>query len=293
MAHRVAVGQTVQIRRGHRAEDLRRGRRAVGPVVGHGRGAGRPGERRTGPRHRPGRAHHRHRDDRQVTHQRPRDVRVRLVEEAETSQPAVVEVLREVGPPGVGGDHDHHVVGTQVAGRDQRPRHGRRRRAPQQQALLTGQAPGGAHRRAVVDAHDLVGHGPVPVGGPGVVDGVGVAVVADRLDVVRAAVPAAVGRGHGVDADDAHRAPLLERRAGARQRAAGADARDEAGHAAAGLLPDLGRGGVVVGPGVRGVAVLVGEPAAGSLLRDPRRQVDDVARVVAGQPPGVSTTSAP
>ena len=107
--------------------------------------------------------------------------------------------------------------------------------------------------------------------------------MADRLDVVRAAVPAAVGRGHGVDADDAHRAPLLERRAGARQRAAGADAGDEAGHAAAGLLPDLGRGGVVVGPGVRGVAVLVGEPAAGRLLRDPCRQVDDVARVVAGQ----------
>jgi hypothetical protein len=38
--------------------------------------------------------------------------------------------------------------------------------------------------------------------------------------------------------------------------------------------------------GVRGVAVLVGEPPAGRLLRDPRRQVDDVARVVAGQSAG-------
>src|SRR3712207_8310717 len=61
-----------------------------------------------------------------------------------------------------------------------------------------------------------------------------------------------VDRALWVDADDAHLSAgdLLEVAAGAADRAAGADAGDEAGDPAVGLLPDLRPGGLVVRPRV-------------------------------------------
>src|SRR3712207_8827048 len=80
-----------------------------------------------------------------------------------------------------------------------------------------------------------------------------------------------VDRALWVDADDAHPSAgdLLEVAAGAADRAAGADAGDEAGDPAVGLLPDLRPGGLVVRPRVGRVGVLVGLPAAGDLAGQP------------------------
>src|SRR5690606_18492482 len=76
-----------------------------------------------------------------------------------------------------------------------------------------------------------------------------------------------VHRALGVDADDLHRTvgDLLEVPAGARDGAAGADARDEVGDLAVGVVPDLRAGGLVVARRATRVGVLVGLPAAGEL----------------------------
>ena len=87
-----------------------------------------------------------------------------------------------------------------------------------------------------------------------------------------------VDRALGIDADDLHLGLLLvEPAADARDRPAGADGDDDRVELAAGLLPDLGRGDVVVRLRVRHVRVLVGLEAAGDLLGEPRR--DRVVRL--------------
>src|SRR5439155_7905546 len=79
-------------------------------------------------------------------------------------------------------------------------------------------------------------------------------------------------RAHRVGPDDLEAGLLLlEVAARARDRAAGAHAGHVVGDPAAGLLPDLGSGGAVVGLGIRGVAVLVGEVGARALARDAAR----------------------
>ncbi len=80
---------------------------------------------------------------------------------------------------------------------------------------------------------------------------------------------ARVDRPLGVDADDADRAAgrLAQVAAGARDRAAGADARDEVRDAAVGVAPDLGAGGLVVAAGAVRVVVLVRLERAGDLAR--------------------------
>ena len=87
-----------------------------------------------------------------------------------------------------------------------------------------------------------------------------------------------VDRALGIDADDLHLGLLLvEPAADAGDRAACADGDDDRVELAAGLLPDLGRGDVVVRLRVRHVRVLVGLEAAGDLLGEPRR--DGVVRL--------------
>ena len=78
--------------------------------------------------------------------------------------------------------------------------------------------------------------------------GLGPEVLADPLDQVRPAGAPGVDRTLGVGADDPHPTAggLLEVPAGAGDRAAGANARDEVRDPPAGLLPDLGSGGLVV-----------------------------------------------
>ena len=71
----------------------------------------------------------------------------------------------------------------------------------------------------------------------------------------------------GVGADDEDvRVPLLQVAAGARDRPAGPDGDDEGVDLAAGLLPDLRPGHLVVGVRVGHVRVLVGLEGAGDLL---------------------------
>ena len=73
-----------------------------------------------------------------------------------------------------------------------------------------------------------------------------------------------------VGADDLDvRVLLLEVAADAGDRAAGADAGDEDGDPALGLLPDLRAGGAVVDLGVGQVGELVGPPGAGDLAGQP------------------------
>ncbi len=85
-------------------------------------------------------------------------------------------------------------------------------------------------------------------------------------------------RSLGIDPDDLHVGLLLvEPAADARDRPARADGDDDRVELAAGLLPDFGRGDVVVRLRVRHVRVLVGLEAAGDLLGDPRR--DRVVRL--------------
>jgi hypothetical protein len=136
---------------------------------------------------------------------------------------------------------------------------------------------------SVVDRLDPVDDVLVVGERPGVVDGIGVPVVARGLDEVRAAVAAVVARRGRIGADDLDVAPLLEVAAGAGDRAAGADTRDEVRDPALGRGPDLRAGGLVVDSRVGGVVVLVGEPAAGRLLRDATGQVVDVSGVFTGE----------
>src|ERR1700729_2725529 len=81
---------------------------------------------------------------------------------------------------------------------------GRARRAAQQQALLAGQAVDGGDGLAVGDRLPPVHYGGVEGLRPGVGHGVRVMPVPDRLDGVRAAVPAAVDGRRRVGADDLH-----------------------------------------------------------------------------------------
>ena len=85
---------------------------------------------------------------------------------------------------------------------------------------------------------------------------------ADALDLVRARAAARQHRRGGrLDGDDpAARVALLQEAPRAGQRAAGADAGDEAVDALLHRRPDLRPGGAVVGLGVGGVGELVGQP---------------------------------
>src|SRR5690606_7809473 len=96
-------------------------------------------------------------------------------------------------------------------------------------------------------------------------------VLAHALDEVRAPGAARVHRPLGVGADHLHPAAgdLLEVPAGAADRPAGADAGDEVGHLALGLLPDLRPGRAVVAGRVVRVGVLVRLPRAGDLPGEP------------------------
>ena len=128
-------------------------------------------------------------------------------------------------------------------------------------------------RLAVGDPDPLVDHLQV--------DRLGPRVLADPLDEVRVelgVVRGGVDRALGIDADDLDLGLLLvEPAADAGDRAAGADGDHDRVELAAGLLPDLGRGDVVVRLRVRHVRVLVGLEAAGDLLGEPRR--DRVVRL--------------
>ena len=130
-------------------------------------------------------------------------------------------------------------------------------RAADQQPLLAGEPPGHRERVGVADRDHLVGDLPVERGRPDV--------LADALDQVRAAGPARVDRALRVGADDLDPAAglLLEEAAGARDRAAGADARHEVGDPAVGLRPDLRTGPVVMRGRVVRVRVLVRVPRVG------------------------------
>ena len=97
-------------------------------------------------------------------------------------------------------------------------------------------------------------------------------VLADALDQVGADVLGAAGvdRALGVGADDDEVGVALAQVAGgAGDRAAGADAGDQVGDLARGLLPDLGAGRLVVGLRVGLVEVLVGLERARDLVGQP------------------------
>src|SRR5205085_2222059 len=116
--------------------------------------------------------------------------------------------------------------------------------------LAPGQGPGRVERLGVAD--------PDPLVDDLAVERLGDEVLADPLDLPRAGRVAREDRALGVGADHADGGVLLlEVAADARDRPAGADTRDERGHAAPGLLPDLGPGGAVVDLGVGEVAELV------------------------------------
>ena len=76
------------------------------------------------------------------------------------------------------------------------------------------------------------------------------------------------------------RIPLLQVPADAADRAAGADADDEVGDAAVGLLPDLGSGLLVVRLRVRQVVVLVRLPGVRHFALEPRRHRVVRARIL-------------
>src|SRR6478736_5226558 len=98
----------------------------------------------------------------------------------------------------------------------------------------------------------------------------------DALDLVRAGLAAVEDRRLGrLDAHDLHAGlALLEHLADARDRAAGADARDEDVDAAVGVRPDLLGGGAAVDLRVGLVGELAGEDRARALRDDLVRAVD-------------------
>ena len=140
------------------------------------------------------------------------------------------------------------------------PRHPAR--AADEQRLLARQPPRHVERVGVGDGHDLVGDLPVVGRRP--------EVLPDPLDEVGPPVAARVHRTDRVGADDVHPAvgDVLEVVAGARDRPAGADPRDEVRDSPVGLLPQL-RAGADVRLRVGRVGVLVGLPAAVDLLDEP------------------------
>ena len=149
----------------------------------------------------------------------------------------------------------------------------RARGAAGEDALLAREPPRHQERVAVGDPDPLVDDLQV--------DRVGPRVLADPLDEVRMELGLVLGgvdRPLGIDADDLHLGLLLvEPAADAGDRPARADGDDDRVELAAGLLPDLGRGDVVVRLRVRHVRVLVGLEAARDLLGEPRR--DGVVRL--------------
>ena len=111
-------------------------------------------------------------------------------------------------------------------------------------------AAGGQERVAVGDLHPASTHVAV--------EGAGPEVLADALDLVGVQLIGGVDRSLRIGADHVNvRILFLEIAADAGDRAAGADTGHEVGDLAAGLLPDLRAGGLVVGLRVHRVEVLV------------------------------------
>ena len=128
----------------------------------------------------------------------------------------------------------------------------------EKEALLAGDPAGGREAVAVADGDDAVDDRRVVGGRP--------EVLADALDQIRATRSPRVHRPLRVGADDLDRGVLLlQIPSDPDDRPAGADAGHEVGDPAAGLLPDLRTGRLVLGPRVVGVVVLVGLPGAGDL----------------------------
>ncbi len=120
----------------------------------------------------------------------------------------------------------------------------------------------GGEARGVADGDDLVDHRRVVGRGP--------EVLTDPLHEVRATGAARVHGALGVGPDGADRGVLLlEVAPDPGDGAARADPADEVRDPAPRLGPDLRAGGLVLGPRVVGVVVLVRLPGAGDLAREP------------------------
>ena len=142
---------------------------------------------------------------------------------------------------------------------------------PGQHPLGTGQLPGGGIGLVAGDGHHLVHHPHV--------QGAGDEARADALDLMGPR-PAA-GEDGGLSRLHRHHADggvlLLQIAARASDGAAGTHSRHQHVHAAVGVPPQLGTGGLVVGPGVGGVVELVGHPRAWGALQQLLRPLNGAA----------------
>ena len=130
-----------------------------------------------------------------------------------------------------------------------------------------GESPRHRERVGVADRDHLIGDVPVEGGRPDV--------LAHALHQVRAAGPAGVDAPLRVRADDLDPVAVgrfLEEAAGAGDRAAGADARDEVGDLPVGLPPDLRAGPVIMRGRVVRVRVLVRAASAFGVVSLARRR---------------------
>ena len=185
------------------------------------------------------------------------------LQKAVVGHPLVVEDFRQVALARVGQQHHDHRVRAGLGGDLQRGNDGHAAGAADQQPLLAGQPAGHGERVAVVDRDD-------PVGDGGVV-GLRPEVLADTLDEVRPAVSAGVDRPDRVGPDhlDPALGNLFEVATDTTDRAAGAHAGHEVRDLPIGLRPHLRAGGLVVGPRVGRVGVLVRFPGTGQLAGQP------------------------
>ena len=185
------------------------------------------------------------------------------------THPLVREELAEVVASRIGQQDHHDVLRSAAHGRLDRRVQSESSGAADEDALLAREPPRRDERLAVGDLDDLVHDGAVERPRP--------EILTHALDLVRSD-GAAVDRALGVGTDDAHGCVLLlEKTSHTADRPAGADAGDEDGYTAVGLVPDLRSGGAVMRFGVAGIEILIGLKRTGNLARQPIR--DRVVRL--------------
>src|SRR5579875_180548 len=196
------------------------------------------------------------------------------------AHPGVVINFAEIAAAGIRQQRDDQIAFAAIAGHAESGRNAAAAGAAGEDAFALGQAARPEETFLVAYLQHVVEHGKIHGGRQDVLadafDNIGVR-LADRAGF-RVLVEQ---RAQRIDADDFDRRIFfLEETADAGGRAAGAEAADEMGDLAFGIVPNFGAGEAVVRVGIGGIIVLVGEKRVGNFASELFRHGIIAARIL-------------
>src|SRR5579884_1412767 len=203
----------------------------------------------------------------------------RLHEQVVLAHPGIVKLLAQVAAPGIGEQHNYHILRRQAARVDQSGPQRGTGRTSDQDALFPRQPPRPVEGGTIIDANYLIDHGGVIVFRE--------KLHADALNLIRAGYITGVDGSGRVSADDFNvRILLFEITRGAADGAAGADTGDEGRDAPVGIAPDLRAGRGIVRGRISRIGILVRTDRARNLIGQSVRHIFVVFRRIVGDTAG-------